>query len=380
MKLGNGTQPRIRSGLWKRRGHWYWVVLCAAVELLVIAPQVRAGPDTANDDSASDVMTIVLPPRLAAGENATLAVLGADGKLQPGVTVVLSSETEATAQVKTDSTGRALFAVPVDARAVLARFADTVLGESEVALVVPPVAKPLQIVSLPPWVAVHSGFVIHGFGFMADAGANKIFFGGQQGLVLASSSLSLVVASGPRAELGPVTMVLQTKDAATSALLELEGVEMASDSASLAPGKDSVLKFRVTGTDEPRAVNVRNLSPEVIHLQHGDLQHLQSSGGAQNIISIAVRGLRDGDFSVDVSLAPVVKPPDIDAARALLEAAYVRGDSGVQRRITTWIAGLGDQQKLTSIAKQMEEAVKHSNDADSAALLRAARNALQGAP
>lgn len=376
------------------------VVLAAALGAagwLASAPREWAGHRDKDDKGNRDGIIIVLPPRLAAGENATLAAVARDGKVLPGVTVELSSGN----QVTTDSTGRALFAVPVDGRVLLAYAAasggktvgpvskgknaagEADSSEREAALIVAPVPRPLQIVSLPPWVGMRDRFVIRGFGFMGDATANRIFIGGQARLVLAASSLALVVAGSERAEPGPTTVVTQTKDAAKSATLTLVGVSMTSDSGALAPGKSGTLEFQVTGTEQLRAVEVRNLTPDVIRLPRGNFQHVESSGGAHNIIEIAARGLRDGDFSVEVRLMPAVEAPDIEAARTFLEAAHARADHGMRRQIEKWIASLGDQSTIGNMTKQMERAADRTADAgpvalDRAALIRAARNALRG--
>jgi hypothetical protein len=367
----------------------------AAAGWLASAPRGWAGHrDKGDKGNRGDGITIVLPPRLAAGENATLAALAPDGKLLPGVTVALSSGNEVT----TDSTGRALFAVPVEARVLLAHVAASGGGivrpvrkdrnsageadssKRQAALIVAPVPRPLQIVSLPPWVGVHDRLAIRGFGLMGEAAANKIFIGGQPRLVLAASSLALVVGGSTRAEPGPTTVVMQTKHAATSATLTLLGLSMTSDSGALAPEKSEMLKFQVTGTDQPRAVDVRNLTPDVLRLPRGNFQRVESSGGAHNIIEIAARGLRDGDFSVDVRLEPAVQAPDIEAAKVFLESALARKpDHGLQRRITEWIANLDDQSRIESVTKHMEKTAEHTADSDSAALIRAARNTLRGA-
>jgi hypothetical protein len=376
----------------RRHGLGCWVVVSAgiltATGWLAIAPRGWAGHGDREGGGNRDRITIVLPPRLAAGENATLAVVAPDGKLMAGITVALSSGT----QVTTDATGRAQFAVPIDARVLLARLvaaegsisrpattpknAEADSKERQAAVIVPPVQRSLEIVSLPPWVAVRDRFAIRGFGFMGDARANKIFIGEQPRLVLASSSLALVVAGSARAQPGSSTVVIQTKDGAASATLTLVGVEMTSNPGALAPGKNGTLEFRVIGTDQPRAAEVRNLSPEVLRLLHGNFQRVESSGGAQNITAIAARGLRGGDFSVDVRLAPAAQTPDIEAAKTFLEAAHARGDHRMQRRIAEWIADLGDQNKIARMTKQMEKAADHAADADSAALIRAAQNAI----
>jgi len=389
-----GAAPHRRSAAaspWLWRELSCWIAIGAAVWLAIV-PQGRASPRDNAGDGKRDGITILLPPRLAGGENATLAVLAPNGKLVPNVTVTLSSGM----QVTTDSTGRALFEVPADARVLLAHAAmggpgiprtppiagnaypKGEAGEIQAAVVVPGMPRPLQIVSVPPWVGMRDRFAIRGFGFMGDAAANKIFISGQPRMVLASSSLALVVAGSVKAEPGPGSVVVQTRDAAASATLTQLELEMASGPESLAPGKNGVLEFRVTGTDQPRALDVRNFSSDVLRLLRGNFQRVESSGGAQNSIAIAARGLHNGDFSVDVRLVPAVQAPDIEAAKAFLEAVLARSDHNHDRRIIVWIAELGEQDKIESMTEQIEKTANHTSDADTAALIRAARDALRG--
>src|SRR5215469_18810186 len=64
-------------------------------------------------------VNIVLPPRLVAGERATLATFGVDGKLAPHISVDLSTGDK----VETDTTGRAVFVVPKTGPILIARAA-----------------------------------------------------------------------------------------------------------------------------------------------------------------------------------------------------------------------------------------------------------------
>src|SRR5580700_5284128 len=90
---------------------------------LMCAPLARAQSTSATTWTVS----IVLPPRLVAGQPATLAVLGVDGRLAEGITVDLGKGQ----RVKTDKTGRAFFTVPTDAPLLIA----TAAGDSSAALI-----------------------------------------------------------------------------------------------------------------------------------------------------------------------------------------------------------------------------------------------------
>jgi hypothetical protein len=61
-------------------------------------------------------VSIVIPPKLVAGQEATVAILGVDGRLAEGITVDFGEDQRR----KTDSSGRATFTVPTGVRFVIA--------------------------------------------------------------------------------------------------------------------------------------------------------------------------------------------------------------------------------------------------------------------
>src|SRR5580704_15781782 len=70
-------------------------------------------------------VSIVLPPKLVAGQPGTLAVLDADGRLAPDVTVELGPQQNTSQgkvqRVTTDITGRAFFTAPPQGGVIFAR-------------------------------------------------------------------------------------------------------------------------------------------------------------------------------------------------------------------------------------------------------------------
>ena len=141
-------------------------------------------------------MTIVLPPKLVAGQSATLAILGVDGRLADGITVDLGEDT----RLKTDPSGRATFTVPTGVRFVIA----SAMGASAAALVDDAIpASTAQGMKVPSTIAQRDQFVIWGTQFHGDAHENHIPFGGDPAFVLAASPECLVVAAGTRAIPGP---------------------------------------------------------------------------------------------------------------------------------------------------------------------------------
>src|SRR5271166_4292735 len=94
---------------WASKFHLYAafrVCIGCACLLLVFSQLIHAQSTSATTWTVS----IVLPPKLVAGQPATLAVLGVDHRLAEGITVDLGKGQ----RVKTDRTGRAFFTTPTD--------------------------------------------------------------------------------------------------------------------------------------------------------------------------------------------------------------------------------------------------------------------------
>src|ERR1700740_453783 len=105
-------------GLWisktpRPRMHAFFLrevaLVCVACGCLCL---ICERPARAQSTSATTwTVSIVLPPRLVAGQPATLAVLGVDGRLAQGITVDVGRGQ----RVKTDKSGRAFFTASADA-------------------------------------------------------------------------------------------------------------------------------------------------------------------------------------------------------------------------------------------------------------------------
>jgi hypothetical protein len=323
---------------------------------------------------------IILPPRLAAGQAATLAVLSAEGKLQPNVGVSFPDGT----QVTTDATGRAVFTAPSAEGVLLAQLAETSGAESAVALVVPPLPPgnlqtEARITSFPPWVALRRQFAVYGAGFRGDADGNLARIAGKQALVLAASPVSLVLLPNPQAEPGSATLVIQPGTGQVSATLILLDIALEPPLSVLPPGKRESIDIRVLGTDAPREVELRNLAPDVLKLRGDNFQRLKTSGGANNAAPLEVQGRRQGDFSLDVRLISAVYPADIEAAATFLTAAASHADGPTKQLIADWTAEpLTSASRRDAVSKQIEKELPRTKNTDIAALLRAALTALGG--
>ena len=73
-------------------------------------------------------------------------------------------------------------------------------------------------------------------------------------------------------------------------------------------GAEGKLILRVHGTTDPLDVEVRNASPEIIQLLHGNLQRVGTSGGEQNIAPVEMKFLASGNYVVTARLVPADTP------------------------------------------------------------------------
>jgi hypothetical protein len=297
--------------------------------LLVAAAAVAQSPSE-QGPAALAAMSVVLPVKVVAGQQATLAALTPGGRLAPGVPVELSSGEKLT----TDASGRANFTAPSAPGVLVAQISGMPQGGTgAVALVIPP-QPPARVglMRVPGEISVRDRFAVSGYGFRGEADANRVSLGGQRALVLAASPVSLVVIPGPGAQPGPARIVVETGGAAATAPTDLVAVEV--DSKTVAPKEKAMLVLRVRGTDRPQLLEVQNQSPRVVRFIHGDQQWLTTAGGANNAAEIKMEGLSPGDFSLRVRLVPAATgPPDVEAAHQYLVAASRRAPPNDVHRV-----------------------------------------------
>jgi hypothetical protein len=251
---------------------------------------------------------IILPRRVVAGAEATLAVLDSQGRLLPNVTVELSGGQKVT----TDVTGRALFkaadqpgtlAAIIPGRRISA--STTVLATEDSGPHAAPegVAGGGSVVSYPRVLALHDRFTLEGSGFRGGADSNHVFLNGDPCLVLASSPVSLVALPGPSLPVGDVNLRVTVAgiDAGqfpvSAVLLEFSGPAEAVDAGST--GK---LTVTAHGTTEPLLLEIRNGSPGVIQLSDGNVQRIKTSGGDDNAAQFEVKFVTGGNYSVSARL------------------------------------------------------------------------------
>ena len=207
------TLVAVESLPWRARGFvktcrvaaWlspFLVGVCAALATAQQPPKPHASPAP---------RLIILPPRLVAGAQATLAVLDSQGRLLPNVTVELSGGQNAT----TDMTGRAIFKAPDQPGTLVAKASGQ--GVTASATVVAPMILPDQVrhhgapgavhvASYPHAMTIHDRFTLEGAGFRGAADSNHVYLNGDPCLVVASSPVSLVALPGPSVPIGDVTL------------------------------------------------------------------------------------------------------------------------------------------------------------------------------
>jgi hypothetical protein len=251
---------------------------------------------------------VVLPRRLVAGAPATAAVLDAQGRLTPGVTLqfTLGLRSDATIRITTDQTGRAVFTVPATPGVLFAKIvgrpdkvSSAVIPASETA------AAGLQITSYPRFVSITDRFEISGEGFRGQADANQVTIGGALSLVLAASPVSLVLFAAPGLPPGPTEFQVESSGQKSSGYpITLVHFEFSAPTAKLGPGQHQILTVRARGTQERLNIEARDLSPEVADLAGGNPARLMTSGGKENAAQFEVVGRRAGDFLISIRLVP----------------------------------------------------------------------------
>jgi hypothetical protein len=271
---------------------------------------------------------IILPPRVIAGANATLAVLDYQGRLLPNIAVELSTGQKVT----TDATGRAIFHAsdgPGKLRA--ASSGGNVVASAEV-LPVDEAAMPaaterdrpvIGVVSYPRVLATRDRFTLEGAGFRGEADLNHVSLDGDPCLILASSPAALVVLPGERAPVGDATLHVAVAEADAGQFpVSVVLLEFSGPAEGASAGSAGQLVLHARGSKQPLVLEVRNASPGVIELTKGNVQRLKTSGGEENTVPVDVKFVTAGNYVVSARLvAPSVTSPDLQSARRRLAEA-----------------------------------------------------------
>jgi len=311
-------------------------------------------------------VTIVLPPKVVAGQPATFAALGVDGRLASDVVVEVAGQ-----KVTTDRTGRGHFTAPASGGYLLAKAS----GGSFAALVdsaTPPGSS--QAIAVAPVVSLHDRFSICGAGLSGDADENRVKINDQPNLVLAASPECIVVLPGPKVAPGSATISVTAPGLQASATAAIVSLEFEPPSPALLPAKQDSLAVRVQGSEEKLRIIVENETPGVLRFLKGDAQEVVTGGGSPNFVTIRVQAITSGDFSFHARLVPA---PDVEAARRYLEAAAGLAPANSRDDIRRFA------QRLARHPRELEKVVRSLDDirfstmaGDFRTLLDAASNAL----
>jgi hypothetical protein len=269
---------------------------------------------------------VILPPKVVAGQPATLAVVDEDGRLLEGVTAQFAGGGRAV----TDATGRATFSVP-DQQGVLfveAKSDQGVVRASTVVIRAPEAApQGLTVIDVPLVLSLADAFTVGGHGFRGEADANAVLLGGREAIVLAASPASLVLVPAPGMATGPADLHFEVgawKHGPTR--VTLVSLEIAADPARIAPRKKGTLTVRARGINLPVELAIANHAPAIVEFPGGEPKmRVTTRGGADNAAVIELKGKQEGNYSVEVRLVAAAAglPDTVLAHRELTKARQI---------------------------------------------------------
>ena len=325
-------------------------------------PQAVSPADSAN--------TVVLPAKLIAGRPATLAVIGANGHLAPGVGVDISGG----GHLVTDAAGRATFTVPNAPGVLLAKLSG-VSSAAAVILAALPTGK-VMLTGTPAIISSRDRFTMLGSGFQGDADANHVEVGGKTALVLAASPVALVALASPGIPPGQQQLSVRSDTSVASTSTTLVDLSLETGGQAITPHQKTKLIVRVLGSDQPLIVEARNLTPGVVRFRGDNPQWIQTSGGADNTASIDIEGVQPGDFGFRVKLiSNPVGSPDLQAAQQYLQAAEQVAPEEEKPRVEKCLSRLRKPINLPKIRADIEKMLVRQSS-DFTILLIAARTSL----
>jgi hypothetical protein len=371
--LANSNFPDKRRSMRPRAAHRA-IALLSFVAFLGALACVAHFARAQSSESTSWNVTLVLPRKLVAGQSATLAAFGVDGKLAPGVSVDLGGQR----RVQTDKTGRAYFITPPAVNVFIVK----ANGNSAAALVDEPApASDPQApsaghseIAVAPFVSLHDAFAICGPGLRGDADADRVKINGEPSLIVAASPDCLAVLPGANAEPGPAQISVASTGTEWTTATTLVSLEFEPPNPPLMPEKRSSLVVRVRGSDQRLRIVVVNETPGVLRFLRGDAEELLTSGGPRNFASLEVQAIRSGDFSFHARLVPA---PDTEAARRYLEAAEPLAGKDLQSEIKSLAKRLAHHPRDSErIQADLNQIVAQTIAGDLRTLLDAARSAL----
>lgn len=329
----------------------------------------------ASSAAIAPAQTIVLPLELVANQPATLAALSADGHVMPSVKLVLSDGE----LVTTDESGRAHFLAPPEPGLLYVRIPESETRAVADVLATSATVDGLKVSGMQSFVTLKDPFSVYGTGFQGDADQNKVEVEDQPALVLASSPVELIVLVPPSATPGAAPLTVKSAKAEIAMRTTLVNVTSDTVEQNVKQGEKMPLSLHVTGTMQPAVLRVDNLSPQIAQFKLKHNQSLKTSGGEDNSATMEVKGLRAGQFSFRVELAPPSGTPDVAAARVFLDAAQKIAPENQRNLIGDILKKLRPQAINVAGARRKFEKLSMDGDSgDVLVLLRAGRRALLG--
>ena len=276
-----------------------------------VCPAFAQSPQTPKPHVSPVPRLIVLPPKVVAGNQATLAVLDSQGRLLPGIKVeILGDEI-----VTTDVTGRAIFTAPAEPGKLTAKIAgltasasaDIVPFEHPAAGTTPPAQavdpSRAKITSYPRLIEIHDRFTLEGTGFRGAADLNRVYLNEDPCLVLASSPVSLVALPGVHVPVGDTNLRVAVAGADAGRFpVSVVLLEFSGPAEAMNVGTTGKLTVRALGTAAPLLLEIRNGSPAVIQLSKGNVQRVMTSGGEANEAPFEVKFVTGGSYVVTARL------------------------------------------------------------------------------
>jgi hypothetical protein len=329
------------------RSSWLFLLLTA---FLAWTPPAAAQQPPQTVSAGESTNTIVLPPKLIAGKTATLAVIGADGHLAPGVNVDISGGQH----LVTDATGRAIFTAPSTPGVLFAKISG-LSSAAAVILPAPPTGK-ITLTGISPIISSRDRFTLLGTGFQGEADANHVEVGEKTALVLAASPVALVVLTAPRISPGQQRLTVRTDAGTSSTTTTLVELSLETGGQAITPHEKIKLVVRVLGSDQSLTVEARSLAPEVVRILGENPQRVQTSGGAENTASIDIEGVQAGDFGFRVRLiSPPAGSPDLEAAKQYLEAAERIAPKEEKRKVQKCLSRLQKNKNVARVRADIEK-------------------------
>lgn len=347
-----------------------------------------AAPQTVLPGAAGLPRTVILPEQLIAGEQATLAVLDAGGRLVPAVDLKLSG----TSDVTTDSTGRATFIAPPAPGIFSAEitenglaFTTIVVAPKDLSTDASPDPDPLPAappsIVFPSIISLGDRFGLEGSGFSGDARRDHVVLAGLPALVLAASPMSLIQVLDPHTPTGPAKLAVTIGDLSSDPVtVTVVSLNVAGMDKPLAAGEKALLAVAVRGSRERLQIEVRNFSPEVVTLVGGNVQRVMTSGGEANAAKIELQGVTTGDYSVSAHIVSgTAMLTGVETARQRLLAAMQLADGKWPGRLTAVVQRMDrDPQNAGQIRRDLERLMRERPPGEMADLLKLGWQALGG--